>query len=309
MMINLRNLVRRNLPVKILALIAAIIMWGYVMNEENPSVNATYTVPVEIVNAPEGYNVTMDVREVSMKVRAPRALMATAHEYDFKAVIDLSGNTEGDYEAKIKTVIPQGFELLELSDSVVNVSMESLIAHGVPVEIAVSGKPAQGMDVGSVQPVQQYVNVYGPRHLVESIVKAAGRIKLSDNTADFTMRVKLTAVDADGNQVTNLSVLPGEMDVTVQLVPGMGKKVVAVKPVVNGILPEGYKLGGVTVEPAQVEISGATRLLADIKSLETQPVSLAGMTEEGTRDVELVLPEGVTAPNKTVSVGIKINKK
>ena len=57
MMINLRNLVRRNLPVKILALIAAIIMWGYVMNEENPSVTATYTVPVEMVNAPEGYNV------------------------------------------------------------------------------------------------------------------------------------------------------------------------------------------------------------------------------------------------------------
>ena len=224
MMINLRNLVRRNLPVKILALIAAIIMWGYVMNEENPSVNATYTVPVEIVNAPEGYNVTMDVREVSMKVRAPRALMATAHEYDFKAVIDLSGNTEGEYEAKIKTVIPQGFELLELSDAVVNVSMESLIAHGVPVEIAVSGKPAQGIDVGSVQPVQQYVNVYGPRHLVESIVKAAGRIKLADNTADFTMRVKLTAVDADGNQVTNLSVLPGEMDVTVQLVPAWARR-------------------------------------------------------------------------------------
>ena len=130
MMINLRNLVRRNLPVKILALIAAIIMWGYVMNEENPSVNATYTVPVEMVNAPEGYNVSMDVNEVRMKVRAPRALMATAHEYDFKAVIDLSGNTEGEYEAKIKTVIPQGFELVELSDAVVNVSMESLIAYG-----------------------------------------------------------------------------------------------------------------------------------------------------------------------------------
>ena len=309
MMINLRNLVRRNLPVKILALIAAIIMWGYVMNEENPSVNATYTVPVEMVNAPEGYNVSMDVNEVRMKVRAPRALMATAHEYDFKAVIDLSGNTEGEYEAKIKTVIPQGFELLEMSDSVVNVSMESLIAHGVPVEIAVSGRPAQGMELGSVQPVQQYVNVYGPRHLVESIAKASGRIKLADNTSDFTMRVKLTAVDVDGNQVTNLSVLPGEMDVTVQLVPGMGKKFVSVKPMVNGILPEGYKLGGVTVEPAQVEISGATRLLEDIKSLETGPISLAGMTESVARDVELVLPEGVTVPNKTVSVGIKVNKK
>ncbi|MGM9539695.1 CdaR family protein [Anaerovibrio sp.] len=309
MMVNVRNLFRRNLPVKVLALIAAVIMWGYVMNEENPSVNATYTVPVEIVNAPEGYDVNMNVKEVRLKVRAPRALMATVHEADFKAVIDLSGNTEGEYEERIKAMVPQGFELLELSDEVVNVSMESLIAHGVPVEIAVSGKPAQGMDVGRVQPVQQYVNVYGPRHLVESIVKATGKIKLSDNTADFTMRVRLTAVDADGNMVNNLSVLPTEMDVTVQLVPGMGKKIVTVKPVVNGILPEGYKLGGVTAEPAQVEISGPTRLLADIKSLDTEPVSLAGMTESSSSDAALVLPDGVTAANKTVSISIKVNKK
>ncbi len=309
MMVNVRNLFRRNFPVKLLALIAAVIMWGYVMNEENPSVNATYTVPVEIVNAPEGYDVSMNVKEVRLKVRAPRALMATVHEADFKAVIDLSGNTEGEYEERIKTVVPQGFELLELSDEVVSVNMESLIAHGVPVEISVSGKPAQGMDVGKVQPVQQYVNVYGPRHLVESIVKATGKIKLSDNTADFTMRVRLTAVDTDGNMVNNLSVLPTEMDVTVQLVPGMGKKIVTVKPVVHGILPEGYKLGGVTSEPAQVEIGGPTRLLADIKSLDTEPVSLAGMTESSSSDVGLVLPEGVTTPNKTVSISIRVNKK
>ena len=309
MMVNVRNLFRRNLPVKVLALIAAVIMWGYVMNEENPSVNATYTVPVEIVNAPEGYDVTMNVKEVRLKVRAPRALMASVHEADFKAVIDLSGNTEGEYEERIKTVIPQGFELLGLSDEVVSVTMESLIAHGVPVEITVSGKPAPGMDVGKVQPVQQYVNVYGPRHLVESIVKATGKIKLSDNTADFTMRVRLTAVDVDGSMVNNLSVLPTEMDVTVQLVPGMGKKIVTVKPVVNGILPEGYKLGGVVAEPAQVEIGGPTRLLADIKSLDTEPVSLAGMTESSSHDVGLVLPEGVTAPNKTVSISIRVNKK
>ena len=46
-MINLQNLFRKNLPVKILALIASIIMWGYVMNEENPSVNGRYTGPVD----------------------------------------------------------------------------------------------------------------------------------------------------------------------------------------------------------------------------------------------------------------------
>lgn len=308
-MINLQNLFRKNLPVKILALIAAIIMWGYVMNEENPSVNGRYTVPVEIVNAPEGYDVNMGVREVTLKVRAPRSLMAAAHESDFKAVIDLSGDTEGEYDEKIRTVIPQGFELLGMSDDTVHVTMEALIAHGVPVDIVVNGKAAQGMELGEIKPAQQYVNVYGPRHLVDSIVKASGKIKLADNNSDFTMRVKLTAVTADGENINNLAVLPGELDVTVQLVPGEGKKIVPVKPAVTGILPEGYVLGEITVQPNQVEVAGANKTLADIKNVETIPISLHGVTSTLDKDVELSLPEGIASTIKKVTLHIVIKSK
>lgn len=308
-MINLQNLFRKNLPVKILALIASIIMWGYVMNEENPSVNGRYTVPVEIVNAPEGYDVNMGVREVTLKVRAPRSLMAAAHESDFKAVIDLSGDTEGEYDEKIRTVIPQGFELLGMSDDTVHVTMEALIAHGVPVDIVVNGKAAQGMELGEIKPAQQYVNVYGPRHLVDSIVKASGKIKLADNNSDFTMRVKLTAVTADGENINNLAVLPGELDVTVQLVPGEGKKIVPVKPTVSGILPEGYVLGEITVQPNQVELAGANKTLADIKNVETIPISLHGVTSTLDKDVELSLPEGIASTVKKVTLHIVIKSK
>lgn len=308
-MINLRNLFRKNLPVKILALIASIIMWGYVMNEENPSVNGRYTVPVEIVNAPEGYDVNMGVREVTLKVRAPRSLMAAAHESDFKAVIDLSGDTEGEYDEKIRTVIPQGFELLGMSDDTVHVTMEALIAHGVPVDIVVNGKAAQGMELGEIKPAQQYVNVYGPRHLVDSIAKASGKIRLADNNSDFTMRVKLTAVTADGENINNLAVLPGELDVTVQLVPGEGKKIVPVKPAVNGILPEGYVLGEVTVQPNQVEVAGANKTLEDVKSVDTVPVSLHGVTSTLDKDVELSLPEGIASTVKKVTLHIVIKSK
>ena len=308
-MINLQNLFQKNLPVKILALIASIIMWGYVMNEENPSVNGRYTVPVEIVNAPEGYDVNMGVREVTLKVRAPRSLMAAAHESDFKAVIDLSGDTEGEYDEKIRTVIPQGFELLGMSDDTVHVTMEALIAHGVPVDIVVNGKAAHGMELGEITPSQQYVNVYGPRHLVDSIVKASGKIKLADNNSDFTMRVKLTAVTADGENINNLAVLPGELDVTVQLVPGEGKKIVPVKPTVTGILPEGYVLGEVTVQPNQVELAGANKTLADIKNVDTVPVSLHGITSTFDKDVELSLPEGIASTVKKVTLHIVIKSK
>ncbi len=308
-MIYIQDLFKKNLLVKILALIAATIMWGYVMNEENPSVNASYTVPVEIMNAPEGYDVTLENKEVTLKVRAPRALIAAVNKADFKAYIDLSNNTEGESDEQIKTAVPQGFELISLSEEKVHVKMESLIARGVPVDIAVSGKPSDDMEVGNIQPAQQYVNVYGPRHLVDSVVKVSGKIRLADNNSDFTMRVKLTAVTADGENINNLTVIPGELDVTVQLLPGIGKKIVPVKPSVTGILPEGYTLESITAQPLQVELTGPIKLLTDIKNVETKTISLHNMTATTDQEVELALPEGITAAANKVTIHIEINDK
>ena len=42
----LRSLVQHNLLAKIAALIVAIVLWLYVMNDQNPSMEASYTVPV-----------------------------------------------------------------------------------------------------------------------------------------------------------------------------------------------------------------------------------------------------------------------
>lgn len=306
-MINIKNLFRKNLLVKVLALLASILTWAYVMNEENPPVTSSYTVPIEMLNAPEGYTVDMDIKEVRMKVTAPRATMANLNENDFRAYIDLSGNIEGQYDVAIKTVVPQGVELVGMSDDVVKVTMESLIAHGVPVEISVTGQAAKGMEVAGVKPATDYVNVYGPRHMVEGITKASGRISLTDNTSDFTMRVKLIAVDSDGDTEPNLAVLPAEVDVTVQLQPVNEKKILPVQPSVTGMLPGGYTMGDVTAQPAQVEVSGPSNVLDELKALETAPISLEGATGNLSQTAALQLPEGVTSTTSQVTVNVQVN--
>ena len=54
MMTRLRGIVQHNLPAKIAALIVAVVLWLYVMNDQNPAMEGTYTVPVTIENAPDG---------------------------------------------------------------------------------------------------------------------------------------------------------------------------------------------------------------------------------------------------------------
>ena len=56
---RLQNLVRRNLAAKILCFLVALVLWGYVMNEQNPSIEGTFTVPLTITNAPDGAHLPM----------------------------------------------------------------------------------------------------------------------------------------------------------------------------------------------------------------------------------------------------------
>ena len=69
MISRMRNIVQHNLPAKILALVIAVILWGYVMNDQNPSIESTYTVQLDVVNAPEGYKITKDALRLGERER------------------------------------------------------------------------------------------------------------------------------------------------------------------------------------------------------------------------------------------------
>ena len=63
---RLQNLVRRNLAAKILCFLVALVLWGYVMNDQNPSIEGTFSVPLTIMNAPEGYKVSQETGAVKL---------------------------------------------------------------------------------------------------------------------------------------------------------------------------------------------------------------------------------------------------
>ena len=51
MMIHLK----RNWPAKILSLLAAIVMWFFIMRDQNPVMEVSYTVPVQVQNLAANY--------------------------------------------------------------------------------------------------------------------------------------------------------------------------------------------------------------------------------------------------------------
>ena len=173
------NFFRKNLPEKCLALIVAIGCWIFVMNDQNPQIENTYTVPISIANAPEGYQISKDVETVKVRVRAPRSLFSNVDETNFKAYVDLNGVESGTHELQVQTVLPSGFELVSVGPTKVALNVDKIEQKQIPVRLNLSGIPGDGKVVASVDQSLQDITIEGPVSILNQVTAAVGYMELT----------------------------------------------------------------------------------------------------------------------------------
>ncbi len=189
MMTRLRSIVQHNLPAKIAALIVAVVLWLYVMNDQNPAIDGSYTVPVTIENAPEGYQMNAAADTVTIRVRGPRSLFVAAGRSDFHARMNLADFIEGEKAYTVEPSIPYGFELVSITPDKINVTLDRLIQKTFKAELTVGGSPASGFTVDKISQTDTAATAAGPRSLVDQVAHIVGHINLSGQSADYTATV------------------------------------------------------------------------------------------------------------------------
>ena len=309
MMTRLRALFQRNLPAKIIALVVAVVLWLFVMNEQNPQIEGSFTVAVDLRNVPEGYKVTQTEKSVKLKVRGARSFFVSAEPEGFKAYADLEGLGSGEHEVKVKTVLPQGFELVDAQPETVSVTLDKIVRRSVRVDLIVTGSASAGYTVGKISQSANTTVIEGPESRVAEVDRVIGYVGLSGNRDDFTLLVPLTPINSDGKAVDDVELLARTVEVSVQLARGLTRKIVSVRPVLDDALPEGFTLGEVQVEPAKIEIAGEAALISKVASIDTEKIVISDMKESGKKIVHLAIPNGVAISNREVTVTVELKPK
>ena len=309
MMTRLRALVQRNLPAKIIALVVAVVLWLFVMNEQNPQIEGSFTVAVDLRNVPEGYKVTQTEKSVKLKVRGARSFFVSAEPEGFKAYADLDGLDSGEHEVKVKAVLPQGFELVDAQPETVSVTLDKIVRRSVRVDLIVTGSASAGYTVGKISQSANTTVIEGPESRVAEVDRVIGYVGLSGNRDDFTLQVPLTPINSDGKAVDDVDLLARTVEVSVQLARGLTRKIVSVHPVLDDVLPEGFTLGEVQVEPAKIEIAGEAALISKVASIDTEKIVISDMKESGKKIVHLAIPNGVAISNREVTVTVELKPK
>lgn len=298
----------RNLLPKLLAVLVALILWVFVMNEQNPPVEGTFQVSLTNRNL-SGKLVVMEAPEtVRVKVRGLRNAIAGAAGRNFQAYVDLKGLAPGQYNLPVLVQLPTGYELVEVVPDKVDIILEAVQSRQFPVEPRLTGPIVGQMTLGKVEITPKVVTITGPQSILDSIGKVLAPVEIRDRTPAFAQDAKLFIAGIDGNELKTLKVEPTQVKVSGVLESGTITKTVDVKTVLTGNLPEGVLLRRVFTEPAKVELRGPKEILDRLTAVSTEPVPLAGITKDVTREVPLQLQPGITVARKTVMVRITVGQ-
>ena len=164
--------------------------------------------------------------------------------------------------------------------------------------------------MASIEPDTQMVTIVGPQSVVKNVSEVVGTVAIP-NTAngDLDIDVSLLPVDEDGEHVEDVRVVPKVISAHVSFARSLSRKVVDVKPTVEGAVASGYTLAEIRVEPSRIELAGISAVLDTMTVLSTEPIPVVGLTESTERTVALMVPEGVTVTNKMVNVRLVIKKQ
>lgn len=301
------NIFRHNFLKKVIALIAAFFMWIFVMDDQDPAIDGSYTVPLTMSNVPYEFFTICDIKTVQLDVQAARSKFVKYDANAFRVYANLEGLSEGDHQVSLQVVMPQGFELIETLPSTVNIKLDPLIEQQMPAEFITKGTLAPDAAIRDVRKSMEYVTIVGPKSFVEQAVKVYGTVNLSDNASSFETQISLSAVDENNNVIKRVRVVPSVITISFDIESGLKKRIVPIVPELTAA--DGWELSKITVEPAQMEISGAESIVNSIVTLKTVPFTVQTGQRVFKSTLRLIVPEGVNVPYDEVTVSAEVIRK
>ena len=305
-----QELLMKDLGWKLLSVAISITMWFMVINITQPVDTRSYNRPVSLENTEAltqrgltvGNKEELENTKVLVKVKAQRTALDRLNQNPewIQASVDLSEltyNVNGDIVALPVTVSMQGgvtgYGIVSRNPGSMEVEVETLLTKTFPVEIILNGDLADNVYLTAPKLSAENVLVTGPRSAVESVKSVKASINAEDLLDTPQVRTGLTAYDANGRAVKEVSINIREIKVSYSL---QEPKQVPIHIEVTGAPADGYQIGKITCIPASAQIIGKPQDLEKISGIHLKPVDVSGLSVSASHMLTLAdyLPAGVS---------------
>ncbi len=312
----------RNIVLKIVSILFAIVLWAYVLSAENPV--RIKTIPDVTVGLDgeadliarkfvvRGSRKEM-LKEATVSVKTNVTNYADINSMNVSATVNLRNISDtGTYELPITAYTPTG-TVDSISPRTIKVEIDNLVSKRIPVEIVTEGSVADGYWADEPVINRTEIEIEGASQDVKSVVKAKCYVDIDSKSESFYRSFNVMLLDENDSEV-DASLFLGEIPsvaVRMTILPIKTVKI-NLQNSIFGVenIPSDYEL--VSIEPLveEVKIVGDKDILDSINEINTEIINVSGLTESTINSYTLEIPDGVRiVGSDTISVKISIEEK
>ncbi|MGE4283564.1 MAG: YbbR-like domain-containing protein [Clostridia bacterium] len=316
--IQIKEILNKDITLKIISGLIAVILWLYVVNVQNPEKEVTLKdIPIAITGTEfideAGLFMLSEVADtVTLKIKGKTKDLAGLNEQSFKAIADLRGlNRTGDHSVSIQLdSAVEGITILERKPYYINVKLDKIMEIQKTVEVVPKGMVKEPYMTFAPQVTPNIVSLRGPSTIISTIDSLKVSVDLTGQTKNVIAKPKYEIYNKAGEKITSTHIVR-EVD-TVQVVyPIMKVKEVAVTPQLTGSLAENYLIAKTEVIPSIIKIAGKDEIVDGINQVFTDSIDINNFDEDMDVEVPLIVPEGLKLvdPINTARVMLDIERQ
>jgi YbbR domain-containing protein len=184
-------------------------------------------------------------------------------------------------------------QVIDFQPRQAQVQIDPVQEREMPVTVTLDTVP-DTITVGPPQVDPSTVLVRGASSRVGSVSAVVARVPIDASALNVDREIDLVAVDANGNQVPNVTIDPERARVRIAVAQELATRTLPVAPQLVGEPAPGYRVASVTVEPLVVTVNGEASLVSTLENAPTEPIDLSGRSTDLETTVPVAVPEGVT---------------
>lgn len=305
----MKNRLKNNTKIKLISLLSALVLWLYVMTVEDPVETRTFSdIPVTITNMSvlEERGLTIYPKEellADISIRANLSSLRPINRDNIYIYGRLDDPKEGKNVVYLQANLPERVNKYDIKPNVITLDLEKVVNEKRSISVDVEGEPKINID--NIETNKKTVDVSGPRTLVNKVTSIKATLDASDKYKDFSTKLKLVPVDANGDEVKGVKLDDNFVVATVKF---LQEKVVPVKLIFDDSVSNQSNLENYSINPKDITIEGKKEALDNINGINTKPITANDLKNNNSIDVALDIPKDVKIKNNISSIKLNINK-
>ena len=285
---------------RIVCVLIAVILWLYVMSNESPDYERTFSgVNVGIENtallmSQSDLSVMSGATSyVDITVTGKRGNVVSYSLEDIVASVDVATVTEGGkHQLPVSVTVPEGCVIKSVHPSTVEVYVDEISTKALPVKVNIkSVQYDRTISLGAITPDVSAVTISGPVSVIETAKDAVVDLELGTITKSMHARGEIKIVSADGAEIINPYLVVSQSSVGVTVPVYVEKEIPITVDMKYGHLTTDNSV--ITITPKKITVRADPTLLDGVVSLSVATLDETKLGDDTTQIVSINLPDGV----------------